>query len=547
MPYGPQNSQLPPSSPASSPSASDAARHPGRRGVLRGSLAASAALALPGAAVLGGAAPAQALSGRPRAGWGVQAGDITTSSGLVWVRSDRPARMIVETSATESFRRAHTVRGPLLGAGSDFTGTVPLRGLPAGERVHYRVTLADPDDPRRTGEPVYGTFRTAPAKRRQDVRFVWSGDIAGQGWGINPDIGGFTIYEEMRRLAPDFFLSSGDNIYADGVIEPSVTLPDGRVWRNVTTEEKAKVAETLAGYRGNFRYNLLDHNVRRFNSEVPSITQWDDHEVRNNWYPGQILDDARYTEKNVDVLAGYASQAFREYFPISTLHARGTDRRVHRVINHGPLLDVFVLDMRTYRNANSPGRQPDDTTGILGAEQLQWLKRELSRSRAVWKVIAADMPIGLVVPDGTANIEAVAQGDPGAPLGRELQVAELLRYIKHRRITGTLWLTADVHHTSAQHYLPERAAFKDFEPFWEFVTGPIAAGQFPASALDGTFGPDRVFVKAPTGSNLSPMETPPLFGEVEIDGASGELTVRLREQGGTVLFTKVLQPGKVGQ
>ena len=94
--------------------------------------------------------------------------------------------------------------------------------------------------------------------------------------------------------------------------------------------------------------------------------------------------------------------------------------------------------MRTYRNANSPDRQPDDTDRASSArEQLAWLKRELSRSRAVWKVIASDMPLGLVVPDGTANFEAVAQGDPGAPLGRELQIAELLRFIKHRRITGT--------------------------------------------------------------------------------------------------------------
>lgn len=220
---------------------------------------------------------------------------------------------------------------------------------------------------------------------------------------------------------------------------------------------------------------------------------------------------------------------------------------MHRVVRHGPLLDVFVLDMRSFRNANSPGRQPDDTTGILGAEQLSWLKRELSRSRATWKVIAADMPLGLVVPDGATDFEAVAQGDPGAPLGRELQIAELLRHIKHRRITGTVWLTADVHYTSAQHYAPERAAFKDFAPFWEFVSGPLAAGGFPANALDGTFGPDRVFVRAPDRANVSPMEQPQFFGEVDIDGGSGELTVRLRAQGGTVLFTKVLQPGRTGQ
>ncbi|MFC5802876.1 alkaline phosphatase D family protein [Streptomyces formicae] len=512
-----------------------------RRAVLRSSLAASAAL------TLGAATPAQVLRGRPSAGWGVQTGDATSSSATVWVRSDRPARMLVETSATESFRRTRSWRGPLLGPGTDFTGTAALRGLPAGEQIHYRVTLTDPDDPRRRGEPVLGTFRTAPARRRSGVRFLWSGDIAGQGWGINPDIGGFRAYEEMRRLDPDFFLCSGDTVYADGPLVPSVTLPDGRVWRNITTEEKSKVAETLDEYRGNFRYNLLDANVRRFNAQVPTVVQWDDHEVRNNWYPGQILDDARYTEKDVDVLAGRALRAFGEYFPVSTLRTGGSEGRMHRVVRYGPLLDVFVLEMRSYRNANSPGRQADDTTGILGAEQLAWLKRELARSRAVWKVLAADMPLGLVVPDGAANFEAVAQGDPGAPLGRELQIAELLRFIKHRRITGTVWLTADVHYTSAQHYAPERAAFTDFAPFWEFVSGPLAAGGFPANALDATFGPERVFVRAPERANVSPLESPQYFGEVDIDGGSGELTVRLRAEGGTVLFSKVLQPGRVGQ
>ncbi|MFF8558130.1 alkaline phosphatase D family protein [Streptomyces albidoflavus] len=515
-----------------------------RRRLLTGSLAATAALALPAV----GAAPAFARSGRPAARWGVQAGDVGADEGLVWVRSDRPARMVVETSATESFRHPRRFRGPLLGPGTDFTGTTRLRGLPSGQQIHYRVLLADPDDPRRGGEPVTGTFRTT-SPRRRDVRFTWSGDIAGQGWGINPERGGYRVFDEMAALDPDFFLCSGDTIYADNPIEPRVTLADGRIWRNITTEEKAKVAETLGEFRGNFRYNLLDAPLRRFNARVPWIVQWDDHEVHNNWYPGQLLDDDRYTEKRADVLAARALRAFGEYFPVSTLPARTADRagRVYRVLRHGPLLDVFVLDMRSHRRPNSPGREADDRVGILGAEQLAWLKRDLSRSRAVWKVIASDMPLGLVVLDADKHVEAVAQGDPGAPLGRELQIAELLRHIKDRRITGTLWLTADVHYTSAQHYRPERAAFRDFAPFWEFVTGPLAAGGFPAVGLDATFGPDQVFVQAPDRANVSPAESPQYFGEVGIDAGSGELTVRLRAEGGRTLFRKTLQPGLVGQ
>jgi alkaline phosphatase D len=521
----------------------------GRRSVLRGGAAASAALALPAsAAVVSGASPAQALSGRPAARWGVQAGNVTATSGLVWVRSDRTARVIVETSATESFTRAVRHHGPMAGPATDFTATTALHGLPPGEQIHYRVVLADPDDPRRTGEPVYGTFRTAPASRRDGLRVVWSGDLAGQGWGINPERGGgYPAFEEMRRLDPDFFLFSGDTVYADGPLVPEVTLPDGRVWRNVVTEEKSKVAETLAEYRGTFRYNLLSEDLRRFNAQVPSIVQWDDHEVLNNWYPGEILNDARYTEKSVDVLAAHARRAFSEYFPNGVLPTGRKEGRVHRVVRYGPLLDVFVIDMRTYRNANSPSRQADDDQGILGREQLEWLKRELVRSNATWKVIAADMPLGLVIPDGATDFEGVANADPGVPLGRELQIAELLRFIKDRRVTGTVWLTADVHYTSAQHYQPSLAAFTEFAPFWEFVTGPLNAGGFPANKLDGTFGPERVFVKAPDRPNISPAEGYQFYGEVEIDGDSGEMTVRLREVDGGVLFTKVLQPGRVGQ
>ena len=41
-----------------------------------------------------------------------------------------------------------------------------------------------------------------PRQRRDDLRFVWGGDTAGQGWGINPAFGGMKIYEAMRQRQP---------------------------------------------------------------------------------------------------------------------------------------------------------------------------------------------------------------------------------------------------------------------------------------------------------------------------------------------------------
>ena len=100
---------------------------------------------------------------------------------------------------------------------------------------------------------------------------MFTGDTAGQGYGINPELGGMIAYKAMHDTRPDFFLHSGDNIYADGPIEAEVKVADGTVWKNVVTEEVAKVAETLAEYRGRYKYNLLDENVRALYADVPLV------------------------------------------------------------------------------------------------------------------------------------------------------------------------------------------------------------------------------------------------------------------------------------
>ncbi|HEX2312356.1 MAG TPA: alkaline phosphatase D family protein, partial [Thermomonospora sp.] len=487
------------------------------------------------------AAPALLRSGRARLTHGVQSGDVTAGRGVVWARADRPSRMLVEVSRRPDLRGSRLVRGPVLTPETDLTGKVFLRGLPDGERIHYRVRLADLDRHGVLSEPVDGSFVT-PSHRRRDVSFVWSGDLAGQGWGINPELGGYRIFRAMAAVDPDFFLCSGDWVYADNPLAAAVALPDGRTWRNLLVPEKAKVAETLAEYRGQFRYNLEDANLRAFNARVPMIYQWDDHEVVNNWYPGEILEDARYTEKRVDVLTARARRALFEYTPIAAQATRGG--RIYRKISYGPLLDVFVIDMRTHKNPNDRNDSATQTEGVLGAEQLAWLKRELRRSTATWKVMAADLPIGLVVPDGSAAQEGIAQGDPGGPRGREREIAELLSYAKRHRVRNMVWLTADVHYTAAHYYDPAKASFSDFDPFWEFVSGPLNAGAFGPNALEGTFGPQLKFHKAPPRANTSPAEGYQFFGEVAIDGRTGVFTARLRDLDGKVLYATDVEPSR---
>lgn len=60
------------------------------------------------------------------------------------------------------------------------------------------------------------------------------------------------------------------------------------------TEEKSKVATSLDDYRGNYKYNLLDANLRDFNAEVPIFA---------HWWPGEAFERRGYDTNSALLLA----------------------------------------------------------------------------------------------------------------------------------------------------------------------------------------------------------------------------------------------------
>ena len=472
---------------------------------------------------------------RPRITSGLASGDVSTDSAVVWARADRPARMRVECSTVESFKTIVGVASSEALPESDFTSKVLLEGLPPAQDLFYRVRFEDFGEAGISGEMQIGHFRTAPADR-SSISFVWSGDTAGQGWGIDVSRGGMRTYGTMLENRPDFFIHSGDHIYADCPIPSELKLPNGEIWRNIVTEEKSTVAHSLTQFRGNYKYNLLDGNLRAFNAQVPTLAQWDDHEVTNDWSPIGTADETGYAEDGTSRLVHRARRAFHEFMPIrATLAQAG---RIYRRVGYGSLLDVFLIDMRSYRDStwNKAG-DPTDTF-ILGAAQLAWLKRELAASDATWKVIAADLPIGLISED------AIALGN-GPPERREHEIADLLSFVKRAGVRNVVWLTADMHYTAAHYYDPNRAVFQDFEPFWEFVSGPLHAGTWAPAELDNTFGPGAMFQKgcsAQQGENLAPCFGLQFFGRVDIDGQSGSMTVTLKDVDDRALWSVDIEP-----
>jgi alkaline phosphatase D len=480
---------------------------------------------------------------------GARTGEVTTDSAVLWSRAARDGQLHVQLRSNG--RDLRTIRGPWTDARADHTARLRLEGLAPGREYDATVWFASADGTESTREDV--RFRTAPIHAAaQSV--IWSGDTCGQGWGIDRARGGLTSYRAMLDLRPDLFVHVGDTIYGDEPMQESVRTDDGSLWVNDLTEGVTRVAETLDHFRGRHRYPLRDDNVRAFYAEVPTVVQWDDHETCNNWWPGETIDDERYTVRRADVLAIRGRRAWQEYqpVPVSRLVPRDGDgfvpTRLYRRVPRGQHLDLFCLDMRSYRGPN-PDTEPRlarerGTVGILGREQEQWLIDELRRSTATWKVISADQPLS-APSTRTTDLDGPSNADDGRPLGREPEMARVLSAIKRYAVRNVVWITTDVHYTAAHHYHPERAAYTEFEPFWEFVSGPLAASPFwtKDDQLDGTFGPEVVFSRGEDTDRLdvTPRPDNQYFGHLAI-AATGELTVTLYDAAGTALWSRRLEP-----
>ena len=482
---------------------------------------------------------------RPRIDYGVSAGPSASDRAIVWAHVDRPSRLVVEYSTTANFADARRVRGTIATPETGLNAHAGI-GVRPGQDVFYRVHFEDMARPRPSSTPVEGHFRTAPIPG-QRVRIAWSADVCGQGWGIDASRGGMRLFKTMLDADPDLFIHLGDTIYADGPLREEVPLDDGTVWHNLVTPAKSKVAETLDEYRGNHLYNRLDEHYRRFAAEVGQVVMWDDHEVRDNWFHDQVLPaSSQYSEKRVAVLAARARQAFLESYPVTL--SRTADALIYRSIPVGPSVEVFALDMRSYRSANNENLQSTAgaDTNLLGTRQVRWLADALTRSKAAWKIVASDMPLGIVVAHQPGRHEAVANGDNGAARGREIEIATLLRTLRERRVRNVVWITADVHYCAAHHFDPAGAASKDFDPFWEFVAGPAHAGTFAPGVIDRTFGPEVRFNGTP--ANLAPNRPPAagfqFFGVLETEPASQALAVSLVNTAGQRIFSQRLEPAR---
>ena len=219
----------------------------------------------------------------------------------------------------------------------------------------------------------------------------------------------FTIMKAVRAQKPDFFLHLGDTIYAD----------------------LGGPARRLSDFWAKYRANRNDPDTQLCFFDTSTYVIWDDHEVVNDYFAGNPL-------------APTGRRAFLDYWPVR----RDPDEadRIYRSFRWGQGMELFLLDTRQYR---------DPAVGtMLGKAQKDWLLTSLAHSSAIFKFVATSVPM-------TGG--GIDRWD-GYPAER----AELLRFIKEKRITGVVFLSADLHYAAVTS-IPNSHGLKDI------TAGPLAA------------------------------------------------------------------------
>jgi alkaline phosphatase D len=424
------------------------------------------------------------LNKKPYISHWTTSGEVTDTSAVLWTRTSQPATVRFEVSEDASFKKP-IVKTEKATSKHDLTVQVKITRLKPDTLYYYRVQALP------GSYQVSGTFKTAPAENElKPLTIVWGGDTGGQG-KIPP----FKAFSAMADLKPDFFLFSGDTIYADNAT-PAVPNPPSK---------------NIEDFRAKYKENRTDSNLRKLLQSTSTYAIWDDHEVIND-FSGPF-----------EPLTSTGFQAFTDYWPM--LEERSSSGKLYHKFSWGDTVDLFILNNRSYRDPNSKLDGQDKT--MLGQEQLEWLKKELLRSDAQVKLIASSVPIS--IPTGKPNArDGWANGDnlnPNDKTGYEHEFAKISKFIVENKIKNVNFVTADVHFADIIQYDPDHNGTVDYR---ELASGPIGAGVGQPPTLDPTFGPERIYAE---GGFFN-------FGVIKIDPGQKQMTVEIRDENSNVHFQR---------
>jgi alkaline phosphatase D len=418
---------------------------------------------------------------------GVASGEPGPHGMTLWTRVegiDRRQAVGLEVARDAHFRRVvHRVR-PVVEPSRDNTVHVRVAGkdvLAPGEEYFYRFHTQNSHSP-------VGRFRTAfPAGSREPLRIAF--------FSCQEFIAGFYhAHADLARQDVDLVVCLGDYVYEQAFADnTSVSQP-------VREDKSAPDGETqtLEEYRAKYALYHTDPNLIEVRRQFPLVGEWDDHEVEDN-YAGTHQGGAA-TNRRIPFLERRANgyRAWLEQMP----RMRLDPARIYRKLDLGNA-ELFLLDTRQFRDDQPcnpsdsflsqpcpPTTTDDPARTLMGAKQKAWLKSELRRSRARWKLIANQVMI--------ASLDA----PPHSPLntdswdGYGAERAELIDFIADEGIEDVAFVTGDIHtFFAAEVTRTGRRAVRGDVP--DPVNGPPRAVEFVGGAVTSPGTVDRVASSEP--------------------------------------------------
>lgn len=292
---------------------------------------------------------------------GVMAGDPRPDGSVIWTRLARPVvdadlPVLWEVATDDTFTTVVAGGSATAVAADGYAVKVPIEGLDPDRWYHYRFTAGGV-----VSRP--GRLRTAPEPGCLPDRLTFAWVSCQQRSSL------FVAHRAMTQEPDlDFVVHLGDYVY----------VSDGGTI-------------TLDQYRQSYQHWRTDPLLQDLQAHVPMVAMWDD---------GEFYNGVDRTGDPVRLAA--ARRAWLEAFPVISPDP-GADV-VHRQFAWGALADLFVLDLRQYRD---PAVDAIDTTTpegaeifdpsrtTLGADQKAWFLDGLATSEGRWRLIGNSYNFGV--------------------------------------------------------------------------------------------------------------------------------------------------------
>lgn len=466
---------------------------------------------------------------------GVAAGEVNDHSAVIWSRSEHASVMHIDLFQHDLLVQQHST---FVSPEQDFIGKVLIEDLVANSEYVYQIwfdsTLKSPAHS--ASIKMRGTFKTAPEQKSNSaIRFVWTGDFAGQNVCRDAQQG-FPILTRLVDEKADFFIGLGDMVYADGEC-----LDTGR-YGNQQIPGAFSSSVNLEDFRAHWRYNRADESFIKLLQSTAYFGVWDDHEVNNDFGPQVQIGD-KVTD---NLLLPLGLQAFLDFTPL--LPDKDDPKRLYRTVRQGNNLQLFFLDTRQYRE---PNFRKDRHKSMLGEVQREWLIDSINQSDAQWKIIVSSVPLSIPTGgfgssgrDGWANYDEGQSLSPdGVALSDTGFEQELIQILTAVQDNNLIFITTDVHFAQVFKYQP----FPDNPDFvfHEVVVGPGNAGLFPNRQFDKSLNPQSLFFFGPESIQAVTTweEAKRWFNYGIIDIAEqGDLTIQIKNTFGDSVFEKTILP-----